>query len=189
MTINIDIKHPSLIGGKLRYQHLLGRKFEMGKTDCYQLAVDLMKDNFGIEMTNYARSEQWWLEPGVDLYQDNFRKEGWHLVDDLKFDELQPFDAFLIAIPDHNSRATVKTNHCAVYLTDGYIIHHRLGCLSTVERYKGTLRNLTTHTIRHKDVPDLRNYRTTKVDIMDHILPHKREALLKAIEDAKQTGN
>lgn len=179
---DIILEHEALKGGKLRYRHLLGRKFELGKEDCYQIAVDMFKDNLGIELSPYARPNDFWLADN-NLYVDNYRKEGFQLIDDLKPEDLRPFDAFLIALPDERNPRKLVTNHCAIYLGEGQVIHHRMGTLSTVAPYRGALRNLTTHVIRHKDVADMRPKLKSNVDIMEYILPHKREALMGALNE------
>lgn len=50
----------------------IGRKFVHGSTDCYSLVRDFYKNEFGIELTDYARAEFWWNK-GQNLYMDNFR--------------------------------------------------------------------------------------------------------------------
>ena len=167
----------------IKYKHLLGREFVHGITDCYSLARDLFKDNNIVELTNYARPSDWWIKD-YDLYVENFSKEGFVVMDDLNPRDFRPMDVFLIAIPDPRCRDKIRTNHCAIYLGDGKIIHHRLGQLSAVTQYRGPLRNWTTHVLRHKSL--LKTNQNTKeenLNLMDYILPHKREMLEKALKN------
>lgn len=186
MTTIVTLENPALNQGKLRYRHLLGKKFTLGKDDCYEMMRRMFKDNLNIELTSYARPNDFWLEDDIDPYVGNYPQEGFFLLDDPRLEDLRPFDTFLIGIPDPRRPEKTVTNHCAIYIGDGMVIHHRLGTLSSVAPYRGVLRNLTTHVIRHKDVPDLRSTNTAKVDILDHLLPHKREFIMGVINEANQ---
>lgn len=183
--VDITIENDLLTKGKLRYKHLLGKTFLMGKDDCYSMLMNIYKDNLNIELTNYARANDWWLNDDIDLYLNNYESEGFYLIDEPKLSDLRPFDVFLIAIPDPRKPNKVVTNHCGIYLDKGILIHHRLGTLSSLAPYRGVLRNLTTHIIRHKDVPDFRDSSESKIDILDYMLPHKRQLIIGAINDSK----
>src|SRR5690606_20249908 len=99
--------------------------------------------------------------------------------------DLRPFDVILIAIPDERRPKDMVANHCAIYLGDGLMLHHRYGKLSKVQPYRHAMKDMTVGIIRHKDVPDLTNRKEVSVDIMDRILPHKRELLLGALKDGR----
>jgi len=163
---------------RIRYQHLLNRKFIHGQQDCYTLACDIYRDNLGLTLTNYARPDDWWLS-GMDLYEENFRSEGFKTMDDIPLDKIQLLDAFLIAIPDQRDPKKTVTNHCAIYIGDGKVIHHPYQKLSTLAPYRGGLRHFTTRILRHKDMPEIKTVEKN-LDILDYLLPHKR----KMIEDA-----
>lgn len=128
----------------MRYEHLKGMKFEHGVQDCYTILRQFYQDNFNITLGDYARQDGWW-DKGQNLYVDNFRKEGFHLVDSPRW-ELKKADVILMAM-----RSPVA-NHCAIYLGDGNILHHFYGRFSNVELYKGLWYNATVGVIRHKDV-------------------------------------
>lgn len=170
----IIIEHEKLLNGRLQYQHLLNRTFSLGTHDCYALVRDLFRDNLGIILTNYARPDFFWRYSDMNIYVDNYAQEGFQLLRDPSPQDLRPLDCFLIAVPDPNSPFNTISNHAAVYLKNNWVIHHRFNDVSKVEPYKGSLRNLTTHVIRHKDVPDLRGVKTSAVDIKEFLLPHKR---------------
>lgn len=175
-----------LIDNKLHIDHLQGIPFEHGVNDCYTLGQRVFKDNFGLILPDYARPDSWWIEEGFDLYRDNFRNEGFDIAEmDSSFRGIRMFDVPLIAIPDPRKPSVMIPNHCAIYIGDDTVIHHRLGCLSEKRRFSGTLRNLTCMVIRHKDVPDLTNRAESKVDIMQHILPHKRQMMMEALNANK----
>lgn len=181
---DIIIEHEALNGGKLRYKHLIGKQFAMGKNDCYSIFRAVFDDNLNIKFPNYARPNDWWLEENLNYYVDRYKKEGFQLLEDPSLDDLQPFDVMLIAIPDPRDLKRIVTNHCAIYLGDGMVLHHRMGTLSSVVPYRGVLRNLTTHIVRHKDVPDLRDKTLKKLNAMDYLLPHKRELLMGALNES-----
>lgn len=167
---------------KPEFDHLMGRQFIHGVHDCYQLAKDFYEHNTVLQLGDYARPDDWWLGD-EDLYLKNFESEGFVCLPDINLRDIQPYDAFLIAIPDGRRPEKAVTNHCAIYVGDGKIIHHRLGKLSQWQVFRGMLKDYTTHVVRHKDIPKLKST-TGNIDILDYMLPHKRDQLLKAIEDA-----
>ena len=118
----------------------LGRPFVAGITDCYSLVRDFYKEEFGIELTNYARYDGWWND-GLNLYVDNFKKEGFYVVDDSE--EFLYGDLFLIAL---NSPVPC---HAAIYVGDNKVLHHVQNRLSKIDVYKGLWRNFTLLRIRH----------------------------------------
>lgn len=180
---DINIKHDKLIHGHLVYDHLVGLPFEHGKQDCYETLRNVFKDNLGVQLRPYARPDDWWLTE-MDLYMENFEKEGFFQVEMVNLDDIRILDVFLIGIPDSRSPEKTVTNHCAIYVGNGKILHHRLGKLSQVIPYRGTYKNFTTAIIRHKAVPNLQpRGKESSVDLMDLILPHKRELLLGALND------
>lgn len=185
----IVLKHDLLNEGELRYKHLLGLEFKLGETDCYSILCHMLKDNLNIELTDYARPKDWWCGKDVDIYVDNYPKENFFLLHNPNPNEIRPFDVGLVAIPDPRQREFVKTNHCVIFLNSKWVIHHRMGDVSRVEPYRGYIRNMTTHLIRHKDIPDLSRATEKAVDLMEYILPHKRAELEEAMANAQRTDN
>lgn len=168
----------------VRYKHLLNLPFEHGKQDCYTMAQRMFRDNPpNVILSDYARPDDWWIKEGMDLYDENFSHEGFFDITDLSLKELQPMDTFMIAIPDSRYLKKTRTNHCAIYLGDNLVIHHPFGRRSLAEPYKHSLRTFTVRVIRHKDAPRFEKP-TSKIDIMDYLLPSKR----KLLEDALQRG-
>jgi cell wall-associated NlpC family hydrolase len=153
----------------LKYEHLLGIPFVHGSDDCYGIVRRFYADNFGIELTDYARPDMWWLSD-MNLYMKYFRDEGFEVVNEPPH-LARPADVFLLAIQSQDA------NHAGIYLGNGEILHHYRGRLSEVVKMKTMWRNPCA-IVRHKDVVLPRE--TGTVDIIDHILPHKREALLRA---------
>lgn len=161
----------------IKYEHLLGKQWVHGTQDCYTIAQQIFKDNLGIELTNYARPTDWWIQ-GLNLYAENFRKEGFEVVD-CKEDDIQLLDVFMICIPDGRCLRNV-INHCAIYVGDGKVVHHLGKRLSECTLYRGYLKRYTSYIIRHKEGPKIRDPKmvtTGTQDLMSLILPHKRREL------------
>jgi proteasome lid subunit RPN8/RPN11 len=106
---------------------LVGRKWSHGVLDCYSIIRDWYKQERGIELLNFNRSDGWWNE-GENLYLDNFAKAGFY---EIKQDDLQEGDVILMKI------VSPVPNHGAIYLGDGIILHHVHGRLSTREVFGG----------------------------------------------------
>lgn len=180
--MKIDFEHIDLKEGKLRYEHLLGREFIFGVQDCYTLLMDMFYDNLGIQLTNYARPTDWWLN-GMNIYMENYAKEGFQKIDILEKD-LRPLDVILISIPDGRDPSNTVANHCAVYLGQGMLIHHRLGKRSEITPYRYSLKDYTACYIRHKDTPDFTQSTVkSQADLINYILPHNRQKVLGAQND------
>ena len=156
----------------LKYEHLQGIPFSHGQDDCFNIIRRFFFDNFGIEIRNYARPDDWW-EHGFNFYVDNLEKEGFEIVQNDSPRNLRPADVFLIAI-----RSPVA-NHSAIHLGNGQILHHFYNRLSEVSPYRGVWRNNTMAVVRHKDVPDL-TAETEEVDLMNFLPPHKRRLIENA---------
>lgn len=118
----------------------VGKKFVHGIDDCYSLVREFYEREFGLQLTNYARPDNWWNDGG-NLYMDNFKKEGFYIVDELE--DKQFGDLFLIAF------GAKVACHAAIYVGDNKILHHVTNRLSTVDKYAGCWRNWTLARIRH----------------------------------------
>lgn len=121
----------------------VGREFNFGTTDCYSLVRDFYKNEFDIELRDYARYYGFWNDNN-NLYMDNFRKEGFYLLDDT--DESQFGDVFLIAL------GCSIASHAAIYVGERKILHHVQDRLSSIDRYMGVYKNCTLARIRHKNI-------------------------------------
>lgn len=125
----------------------LGREFVHGTTDCYSLIRDFYKNEFNIELRDYARADFWWNN-GQNLYMENFKKEGFYQLDDLE--EPQFGDIFLIAL------GCSVASHGAIYIGENKILQHVQDHLSSIDRYMGVFKNCTLARIRHRLVEDER---------------------------------
>lgn len=155
-----------MLSSDIKYQHLLGKPFEYGVTDCYTLFRDFYIDNFGITMRDYARPWEFWNK-GINLYQDNMPYEGFRPFD-TTWRDLQIGDVMLMTIRSN------LPNHCAIYVGNGNIIHHLPDKPSEKVPFK--FRNMTVSTWRHPQV-SIDKPTPPTVDIKDFLLPTKRRLI------------
>lgn len=142
------------------FKKYTGIDFHHGSTDCYGLVRKVYSDLFKIELTNYARPDDWWdHEDLYNLYMDNFEAEGFRIVDSDLIHTWEVGDLILMAI-----QSTVP-NHAAIYIGNGKILHHFYGRKSTIENYCRIWKNTTTGVIRHKDLHFDKN--DTRLELID----------------------
>lgn len=158
----------------LKYEHLLGRPFVYGSADCYGLARDFYKDNWGLKLTDYARPDGW--SDTQNLLLDNLGNEGFQLIDE-PIHKIRPGDALLLAL-----RSPVA-NHIGMYLGDSKILHHRQGQLSQVHPFSGIFRNMVCAHVRHPQI--VLPKESSTVQLLDLIPAHKRLEIMNAINKGK----
>lgn len=124
---------------------LEGRTFAHGILDCYTLVQDWYQRQRGITLPDFERKDKWWEDPdGPDLYVDNFAKAGFYEVEpEVNVKNLEIGDVLLM------HAASRKTNHAAVYVGEGRILHHLYGKVSLVQPYGGDWLKRTTHHLRY----------------------------------------
>lgn len=151
----------------IKYDHLLGRKFVYGKTDCYDLLRQFYIDNFGITLPNYARPKVFW-ENGLNLYYDKYAKNGFYPLS-CHPSEYQAGDVILCSIQ------SMVPNHVGVLVEGGKVLHHLWNRLSAVDPYGSLLRNTTMAVMRHRDVTVEQT--STNGSILDYVDPRVRRKL------------
>lgn len=152
----------------IKYEHLLGREFIWGKQDCYTLVREFYKDNFNILLKNYARPTDFW-RANLNLYYDNFYKEGFRLVHD-PISQMRIGDVMLVSL-DSN-----LPNHAAVYVGKGKIIHHYYNQLSIEEGIRRAYHDKCMAIVRHKDVNPA-DVEEESVNLLDLLPPQTREKM------------
>jgi hypothetical protein len=100
------------------------------------------KQELNIQIPDYPREDKWWLL-GHNLYLDNFESADFELVTD---DSLKPHDVIFMQL------GSSTVNHAGIFTTEGYLLHHIMGRLSSKDIYSGYYRNITTHIVRHKEL-------------------------------------
>lgn len=132
----------------LAFDHLLGRDYEPGRVHCYKLVRDLFRDNFGMELRDYAIPADWNPDE-LNLIEMIYQREGFEKVMDWTPKTLRPADILCTAVNSSNP------NHFIIYVGGNQIIHHPLDALSRVDEWRDFWRMSTCFVIRHPDVPDL----------------------------------
>ncbi len=123
---------------------LVGCEFSHGTNDCYGLVQRYFWQSHGIALPAFHRPANWWDDGHSDLYREGFPHAGFSALPTGA--EPQPGDVLLMQIRSRNN----VPNHAAVYLGDGWILHHCHGQLSRrdmLARYQPYV----THTLRHKE--------------------------------------
>ena len=118
----------------------VGRKFSHGLIDCYSLVRDFYKREFGLQLNDYNRRDQWW-EKGLNMYLDNFAKEGFK---EIELSEVSYGDLFLMHLE------SPVPNHAAIYLNEGIVLHHVQGRLSSRDVYGGYYQKVTAKVLKHE---------------------------------------
>lgn len=131
------------VGFELPY---VGRQFVHGIVDCYSLCRDWYKREWGLNLRDYERRDQWW-DNGENLYLDNFMKEGFYKI---PLQELQRGDALLMQL------VSPVPNHAAIYLGDQQVLHHVQGRLSSRDVYGGYYGKSTACALRHESRQSVR---------------------------------
>ncbi|QEE37934.1 MULTISPECIES: NlpC/P60 family protein [unclassified Methylobacterium] len=159
---------------------LLGRKFKHGEHDCFSLMREFYATNFGIQVPDVARPNDWW-EPDAEgktlnLYLDLYHEVGFGLFTGHPRNRL-PGDVILMAI-----RSPVA-NHGAILLPGEMILHHLAGQVSTIESYNRPLfRDTTVAVLRHPEVDGAKLVQETEIDAWDLVPQRVRDQL----EEARQ---
>ncbi|WP_019933849.1 C40 family peptidase [Oceanimonas smirnovii] len=119
---------------------LLGRQFDHGTTDCLSLILDAYHLS-GLDLGEYERDDDWW-NTEQDLYLQHLPEAGFEQVGPAAPPQLG--DIILVCL------GGTKACHGAVYLGDGYILHHPINRLSLRNLYGGTWLRQTHSIWRHK---------------------------------------
>lgn len=135
---------------------LLGRPFFHGVLDCYSMIRDVYQREFGIELLEWEREDDWWNK-GKDYYMEHFEETGFRKL--RQDEEIKVGDVILMAV-----HADVA-NHAGVYLdkrplseaphlfkVPNAMIHHLYGRLSDRVVYGGYWAEQTRAIVRHKDM-------------------------------------
>lgn len=129
------------------FRKFVGIDFVHGKTDCYGLIRRVYSELFGIELTNYARPDNWWdYEDLISMYTDNFEREGFRYVDSDLIHQWEVGDLVLMAI------GSEKPCHAGIYIGNNKILHHFYNRKSSIDTYCHLWKNRTTGVIRHKEL-------------------------------------
>ncbi len=121
-----------------------GRPYAFGALDCWTLAQDYYKREFGIELCGFPRIEEFWKKEGSNYMGDEWEKPGFVSMPRRATAEIG--DLFLF-----QTDGSGNPNHVAIYVGDGQILHHARGRLSVAEQYEGYWQKHTVRHLRHKE--------------------------------------
>ena len=129
----------------------VGRDFELGVNDCLTLGIDYYKNECDIQIKNHYRDRNWFIE-NPNSYQEHYEEEGFIKVLDgpltkENLPEVKKHDAVLMKYLGKNF-----PTHGAMYIGDGLILHHQIGCYSRVEPYSDTFLERTVGILRHENL-------------------------------------
>lgn len=133
----------------MKWDNLLGRQFLVGVDDCFSMGREFFKQNFDIQIADYARPQNWDSD-NLDLISRAFANEGFEKITSWRVEDLRPADVLCLSV------SSSAPNHFAIYVGDNQMIHHLAGRLSTEEPYRDFWRSYTSFLLRHPVVPDLR---------------------------------
>lgn len=139
------------------YAHLLGLPYQSGNQDCYGLARRYYKERYDLTLLNFARPEQWWSEPNMDILTQFLDTDGWTQVG-CNSRLLRPGDGLIFSLV-HD-----KANHVGVYVGNGMFIHHLWNNFSREEAVTPKWTNRLLHVVRHKEVTAFLDKNQTKLD-------------------------
>lgn len=123
---------------------LVGRHFTHGVLDCIQLVNDYYRRELGITLPDFERHDGWWDDGHSDLYTEGFPKAGFVPAEG----PIRKHDVILMQIRSKNR----VPNHAAVYLGDGWMLHHLYGRLSSRDLYAGQYLEYTRQIVRHRSL-------------------------------------
>jgi len=127
-----------------KYANYLGKHYVAGLQDCFSVVVSFYKDQFEVEITNYARPTGWESYPEFDFFNKLYAAEGFDCPtnnpNDLRFG-----DVLLMGV------LSESINHCAVYLGQNKILHHLSTGFSTIDEYSYQWQRRVVKVLRHKD--------------------------------------
>jgi len=122
------------------FNKYIGRKFEIGETDCFALIKDFYEFELNIKLNEHHRDEGYEDHLG-ELFNVDFEAEGFSPVD-----EPRKYDCILF-----REKKGRSSNHIALYLGDGLMLHQPRNSYSRIESYLNAHRRHTNHFIRYKN--------------------------------------
>ena len=132
-----------------------GKLFNLGKQDCFTAVKDFYSVNFGIEMPDFARPNDWIAD------EDDLIAQYWPIAGFKKLDvdeNWPPRPADLLVCTVGGS----TPNHLIIYLGGNEILHHKANVISSKEMMRPAWRRYAAYMLRHPDVPDMTEKKQTR---------------------------
>jgi proteasome lid subunit RPN8/RPN11 len=125
-----------------------GKDFEIGVNDCFTLFRDYYKKELDIEIKNYYRDHNWFVE-NPNSYQKYYEESGFSKILDgpISEDDLSQMrkNDVIFSKPLGKKFPT----HAGIYMGHNSILHHQINCYSRIEEYTKTMKKRTITVIRH----------------------------------------
>lgn len=135
-------------------QRLENQPFDLGTQDCFTLVRDFYKLNFGIDMPNFARPNDWNPEKD-DIIGKSHKAAGFKQLDVDENWPPNPADLLVTTVGGSTP------NHLVVYLGNNEILHHKDGLFSGKEVMRPAWKRFTSYILRHPSLPDLTERKPT----------------------------
>ena len=157
-----------------KYEPYRGKHYVAGIQDCLTIVSQAYKELFEITLTNYARPTGWEDYPEFNFFERFYSREGFSNPTN-NVNDLREGDALLMAVAGN------FTNHCALYLGQGMILHHLTGQLSSIVPYTYQWQSRVKLVLRHKD-------REAKIcrhgaQLLELLPPHLKLRLARRLEE------
>jgi cell wall-associated NlpC family hydrolase len=125
------------------------REFVYGVEDCWQLVSDWHAQEAGLFLPWFERpADGWWKTAGPSPYLEHAAAYGFTAAPlcEWGLENLRLGDVILMQL------AARRTNHAAIYVGGGCLLHHLYGELSRIETFSGRMQSSTTHIARHQQL-------------------------------------
>lgn len=119
----------------------LNKDFEIGVNDCFSLVCNYYKDNLGIDIGNYYRNNNWYIEDS-GIIKRNIEKENFRIVKDVKDMEIN--DIILFGDKD-------DIVHMGIYLGNDMLLHHPRHGKSSIEYMNHHYKSRIALIVRHNN--------------------------------------
>lgn len=133
----------------VKYDELLGIPYKVGLHNCWNLIRRFYKLNWDIPLPMFADPSTWWDDgpgPGLDIVRVNAKYAGLSMhvfhPDQVRVGDILGFALW-----------SGHTNHLAVYVGEGKILHQLYGRHSEASILRGEFLNYLTLALRHPLVP------------------------------------
>lgn len=126
-----------------------GKFFLLGKQDCFTLVRDFYKVNFGIDMPDFSRPNDW-IADEDDLIGKYWPRAGFEQLDVEDNWPPRPGDIMVCTVGGSTP------NHLVIFLGGNRILHHKVNMMSASEVMRPAWKRYTSYILRHPDAPDTR---------------------------------
>lgn len=133
---------------------LEGKPFLLGKQDCFTIVRDFYSINFGIEIPDFSRPNDW-IADEQDLINEYWPLAGFEKLDVDECWPPRPGDLLVCTLGGSTP------NHLVIFLGGNEILHHKVNMMSSREMMRPAWRRYTSYILRHPDAPDTREKKIT----------------------------